>query len=611
MTRGRCRAGIASIPYASRSSDAAESDRFAYTSFIELGGRSVSLNELCQHLGDLQLDMVLGVLGRISAHHASDEANFFHPGNQGSYLNCAIADDFPAPLPGAATMYVPNGVPITGGRHIFIHEHGLLALAQLAALHCRTDAVTAELSLSHFGRVCRLLLILNSHLVVSEAFNEAEPTLVERRRFALNQLFYAQFNQLTGNVSGHLALARLHQLLTRHLPNHLRQADELFRARIGLSVQGYLGVAGLMFTGSFVSSQQLGPTVSPWTNIERLLSFVRHNRDEVRAVLECLCQTPEELRQQVRPDEMLVDFDALQRRPLIMARPDQMLAPVVSSLLRQLVSFPLQVIAKLDGGPRALGMAYEDYAHSLVERIARGDKRGAWKAQRNLPVARETDIGSAVGEMDSVLWRDGIAVVIEHKAGNLLLALGSRAALRNALGPTDDELALFPAVPKKDGGAITHGLWQLVRIAPHAEASLKARFGAPPQRVFPIINTLQPFQIDGWIRRGYLLPVLAATNAKLPPSWAATDWAAVEELEALAQLADDGGLDLLDLLSGREPSSGRLICYLVKRFEVVPWDAELVRISQGLMQAVSTRYFGAPLPVDSREQEPVPGTEDS
>ncbi len=155
-----------------------DAHRQSWTSFVGLGGRKVSIEEVCTHLAELQLDLVLGVLARVSAHHATAD-DFFDVQNQAPYLNYAIADDFPECLPNAAEMYKPGCAPITGSCHTFIHELGLASLTQLALLNCKTDAVTAAVSLLDFGRVCRLLLILNDHLVVPQRI-DASPTLIDR-----------------------------------------------------------------------------------------------------------------------------------------------------------------------------------------------------------------------------------------------------------------------------------------------------------------------------------------------------------------------------------------------------------------------------------------------
>ena len=394
--------------------DPLESDKQAYTTFVELGGRSVSLDDVRQRLGELQLDLVLGILARISAHFVRDGNAFFNPSNQGQYLAYAIADDFPSVLPGAATMYAPGRIPITGERHTFIHEHGLSALAQLAIAHCRTDVVTKRISLPDFGHVGRLLLILNDHLTFKDHLSET-PTLAERRRFAVNSLYHFQFNQVSGDITAQLALARLHQLLIVYLPKYLPDAHDQFLNRTGTSVASYLRVAGLMLTQVPGFCTNLDQEQSPWTNIDSLVTGLL-DPDEVRAVLGQFRQSPDEFKSAHAGKDDIFDFENLQHRPLVEARPNESLWPVMSLFLRQLLSFPLQVIATLDQGTRAVGNAYEDYAHSLVERIARGDRHGKWTSQQNYRLSQKR--GGTAGEIDSLLWRDGVAVVIEHKAGN-------------------------------------------------------------------------------------------------------------------------------------------------------------------------------------------------
>jgi hypothetical protein len=588
-TRGTPHPGVIRLP--NPAVEPVESDKRSYTSFIELGGRFVALDEVRARLRELQLDMVLGVLARISAHHARDGDGFFAPQNQGLYLAYAIADDFPAILPGAAKMYVPNRVPITGNRHTFIHEHGLAALSQLALLHCRTDRVTDEFSLPDFGHVCRILLILNDHLFIDERISPL-PTLSERRRFAVNSLYYYQFNQLSADLSGHLALARLHQLLTVHLPNHLPRLDQDFCELTNINVGNYLLVAALLLTHVQHYSAHLTATESPWTSIDTFVSPLRSNTSEVRLVLQLFSQSPDDFRRAMaNVTDDIFDFDVLQRRPVIEARPGQMLWPATSLLLRQILSFPLQVVTQLEQGRRALGNAYEDYAHTLVSRIAAGDKHGRWQPVRNHSVkVKRGGASTTAGEIDSLLWRDGTVVLFEHKAGNLMLTLGSRATLRNALGPTDVELDRLPAIPRKDGGVITTGLWQLARLAPAFDASMVKRFGASPKRVLSMLTSLQSFEIDDWVRGGYLVPLLSAANVRFPQIWSAPDWVPIVALEALAQLADDRGVDLLALLSERTGSSGRFTRYLADNFSGIPADMMLLPVAERLVKASRLRY---------------------
>jgi hypothetical protein len=424
-------------------------EKRTYTTFTELGGRPVDLDEVRNRLGELQLDLVLGVLSRLSAHHVRDGSAFMHPQQQGPYL---------------------------------------------------------------------------------------------------------------------------------------------------MSIKNYLLVAGLMLAHAHHIVPQFSQTLSPWTNIDSLVSSLRGAKEEVRRVMELFLQSPEDLRSARRTsanDDDLFDFEDFQRRPFIEARPNEMLWPVFSLFLRQLLSYPLQVLHELEGGSRAVGRAYEDYAHSLVGRIGKGDVAGKWEVAAGVKVKVKKERSTmTVGEIDSLLWRDGVAIVLEHKGGNLVLSLGDRDAIRNALGPTDRELALLPSLPEKDTGAITHGLWQLARIAPAASDFFGTRFGRRPVRVLPLITTLEAFEIEEWIREGYLEPLLARANLSLPANWSRADWITVFGLEALAQLADDGRLNLIDLLDGRERFLGRFTAYLAERFGGMPLDGTLVPVADQLMREANLRYFG-------------------
>ena len=114
-----------------------------------------------------------------------------------------------------------------------------------------------------------------------------------------------------------------------------------------------------------------------------------------------------------------------------------------------------------------------------------------------------------------------------------------------------------------------------------------------------MITTLQSFEINEWVRQGYLDPLLSAIDAQLPATWAKTDWAGIVELEALAQLADQGRLDLVELLDKKAKFSGRFVRYLADEFGAVPPDAQLFPVVMQMMREVSLHYFG-------REPSPDP-----
>ncbi len=561
-------------------------DRESYTTFAQLGGRHVAVDEIRSRLAELPLDMVYGALARISAHHVRDGDEFFSVDNQGPYLSYALADDFPGPLLGAPWMYAPGRVPITNGRHTFIYEHGLAALAQLAALHCKVDATTSELSNSHLGQICRLLLILNDHLSLR---SRQAPTrdLVARRELAVDMLFHFQFNHLGGDVRAVIAqLARVNRLLLGHLPDHLPSLHDSFHRMAGIGLPEYLLTAAVLISYIDLLPRSLNSVQSPWTSLEGMIANIKNDADDIRHVLQLFVQSPETLSKARagRNESDLFDFEAFQQKPLIEARRGEMVAPVLSLFLRQLLSFPFQILNQVHGGRDALGYAYEDYANCLVQRIANGKVAAKWTPLRGRKVQG--------GEIDNLLWRDGTALVLEHKSKNLILTVADRKTLRNSLGPSDEEIARLPGGIPRTKGAITHGLWQLARISGGLESLVAQEFGALPTKVIPIITTLERFHVDEWIRAVYLEPLCRVASTVLPERWSPVEWLHITDLEALAQLADEGRLALDDLLNAKAKTAERFDWFLGKTFGSIPVDATLLRDGQQLMKAAAERYFG-------------------
>lgn len=132
----------------------------------------VSLDEVRNAVADLPLDLVLGVLSRISALAVKHGDKFSDAPRQGEFLNAAIVDDFPTHLPKASEMYAPGRVPYTGNRYLFIHEHVLCSLAKLALRHARTDVSVPSIRTRDYCRICRLLLILCALVRVRRAADD-------------------------------------------------------------------------------------------------------------------------------------------------------------------------------------------------------------------------------------------------------------------------------------------------------------------------------------------------------------------------------------------------------------------------------------------------------
>lgn len=516
-------------------------DKIVYTSFADLGGRLVALEEIRDELGRLSLDMVLGVLSRLSAQYLNEGDRFFHPIFQGELLAPAIIDDFPTVLPDAAKMYVPGRVPITGGRHIFIHEHNLCALTKIALVYARRDRITPELTTRDYGRVCRLLLIVNDHISRRPGPSSGDHgTLVGRREFAVETLYRGQFDHYHGDArKAFIALTRLRTLLIEHMPQSRALSDQ-FRASTGIDLEFYFEAAMLLLSYAFSATKEVTPAQSPWMNTE-WFSQVPHGEILSRLVSSLSGRAGEVVdtgAQEVPID--LFEFESLQQRPIIEARPREFIVPVFSLLLRQLLSLPIVTLRSDRGFLEALGQSYQDYAHGLVVRIASGNRS---------PLLARANEHTATGEIDSLLYGPDVAVVVEHKAKQVVSTVGSASVARNALGPHNSELPGIATTERpKDKGGVTQPIWQFNALAKLFSEHAVRSWNLRPSEVFPLVTLMEAYRIDEWVRRGYLEPLIEASAATFPPSWHGIEWLHVSDLEALAEMADRGQLDLVALL---------------------------------------------------------------
>jgi hypothetical protein len=108
----------------------------SFTTYKQLGGKTVSIEQIIDEVKILPLDGVLGFLGSLSIELVQAGQNFGDPrGVQGQTLNYAIVDEFPYKLPNVVKMYILGRIPITGGHHLFLHEQNIAWLTHLALLY--------------------------------------------------------------------------------------------------------------------------------------------------------------------------------------------------------------------------------------------------------------------------------------------------------------------------------------------------------------------------------------------------------------------------------------------------------------------------------------------
>ena len=567
----------------------------SYVGFRELGGISVSAGEVVAQLQRLPLDGVLGALNAIALDLVR-AADFADPRVQGGYLSAAIADDFPEPLFGAAAMYVPGHVPITGGRHLFIHEQNLLWLAHGALLHSRLDAVTETLDSTIIRRTCRLLLIGND--LIHQTDHTSVGSLEERRQFGLQLLRSGQFNRYMEDTLQNLCtVARQQILYCDFLPQYHVTVDALFKRATGLDARTYFHFLTLLT--SFV--YQASPAGPQWLRQSTVAAQLRRDRDAVDRVFMQWAITPAQYRATAEAGIRTIsswDFTTLRRTPLIESRPDELIAPVVTMLLAKIQDGPYFTITDYLGDDRsaqsafqrAHGEAFAAYASGLVRRIALAGRYSEWIS----PKVSGSEI------TDHYVQSGDSALAFEFKALRAPTEFLTGGTGDRVLGPPpelvdalDGGLALAPAEGKRrDKGMFTRGLWQHTQHGASIREFGSRMTGVRPARVYPLYVHLAPFRVDETVYRGYLAPLCRKADLLAEPWWQDPQWLHVEDLESLAGFAEEGE-DVMRVLSEKVSTAPheRFDVYLYDRFGNRGTDPHLIDAARNLLRQAASHYF--------------------
>ncbi|MBI3911063.1 MAG: hypothetical protein HY320_09040 [Armatimonadetes bacterium] len=570
----------------------------------------MSVDQVACELERWPLDGVLGFIARLSLQMVLAGQDFADPRRQGQYLKWAIVDDFPAALPSAARMYVPGRVPLTSTSGVFITEQNMAWLAHAALLRCEGDTVTDELEWGLRRRLCRLLLIANDFLSGTAAATPS--TLPERRSFALNWLRYGQFNRLFEPCNATLArLARQYVLLVELLPKHFPEATSACEAATGgVTLQRFFEILALIVTSVHSWSSGNG-----WLRRSAVCARIPSGRREIEMLLDRWTRTPEEYRrrfeewQRDRPPVEAgpaYDFVPLRESPLIQMRPDELVCPVLPFLLSKMEDEPYFVLCdylkqqdaqKQRDFQQALGYAYEEYANSLVARIASGDRGGAWVCRR--PGLLDRQVG------DDYLQRADTGVPFEHKGqrpGTEFLrggegdrVLGPPSALLQRL-EHGDQIPLQVG-RSQDHGVLTRPMWQQSRATGAILEFGEREAGSRPARLFPIITHLADLRVDKVVRAAYLTPLADKAGLYAEACWQSPQWIHVSDLEWLAALAEAGRLDLAELLADKTTNAPdeRFDVHLFRRFGPPTVDARLTEAVPRLL-AGSLSAFSCPEP---------------
>lgn len=580
----------------------------SFTTFRQLGGVAVGSEEIARELARLPLDGVLGLLASISLAGVQSEEDFSDPRWQGGYLNAAIVDDFPRALPRAPAMYSPGRVPHTGGKHIFLHEQNLTWLAHQALLHCQRATDTDELSPTLVQRVCRLLLIANDMLSPLDIV--ATPrSLARAREVALNLVRHSQFNLYFRPMPlTLLRLARQRVLFVDLLPKFFPIREAFLAATGGVSIEHYFEILALFATHVDRALRGAG---NHWMRRGSLIKDIRAAQHEIELVFNRWIRTPEEYEQAwqkwaaLRADATTqpgFDYVRLRETPLIEARPEEVVCPVFPLLLVKAVDEPYFLLCDSLGEserPRfqeALGRAYDEYAHALVQRIAKSDRAGTWLA---IPKPCHAQHGELA---DSLLLRGATAITFEHKGGRPGTEFICGGEGTRVLGPSSDVLERLdggqPVSPqegkRKDNGLLTRALWQQSRAGKHMAPWAKAEHGNDVSTVHAVITYLADLRASGLVRSVYVDRLISLAGLYHDEFWRSLEWLHVEDLESLARLAEDGRLDLQRLLEKKHTQPAmRFDVFLFQEFGSLPGPDERLRstVLQLLKSGASTFFL--------------------
>jgi hypothetical protein len=518
-----------------------------------------------------------GFLALLSLQLTKEGGRFFSPDSQSYYLNRALADDFPKRLPRASEMVTPGRVPCTGGQYVFIHEHNVAWLSHLALMHAKDGQTTDTLEHDLITRICRLLLIANDLIYKSKFEFNRIPTLTKRRAFVALWLRNWQFNKFQDYYAPFIALAREYRIMEDWVPKYFPNLEDVFhKATKSLTLERYYQTLSV-FTGHIYAEMTYEDR---WLRRSTFCKNIEENKEVIESIAHSWTRTPEQYRK--RSEEWrssrkskdvypTFDFVPLYETPLIEARPGDLICPVMGFLLDKIINGPFYIITdylNLNNQRKerasfheARGHAYEDYAHSLIKKIAESDIVGLWICYKNITLPEDSELA------DSYLQKGKIGINFEHKGGRLPTNYLLGAEEERVFGPRDEVLKRLdkgePIEAQEalrdgaDEGLITKAMWQQSVHADNLRQWAAKKIGTTPEKIFPLICHYADIRIDELCRAGYLEPLIEATNLYSHDFLEAPQWLHISDLEDLLGLAEQGKLNLELLLNEKAKPENR------------------------------------------------------
>lgn len=585
----------------------------SFLTFSQISGFSVELDEVIEEIKKLPLDGVLGFLGGISLEMIQYEKGYFSQQLQGSYLKNALVDDFPRKIPTAYKLYSLGHVPNIGGRYILVHEQNMAWLCHSALLYAKQGLITPRVSHDLCCRLFRILLIINDFLSVEETSDAFD--LNKRRILTHDWLRHGQFNRCFGNLTEiFFRLARQKIIISDILPKYFENVLSIFQEAMGISLQRYFEVLSL-FISHIHNGMRPG---KQWIDKDEFTSNVKANHKDIEKVLDHWLVSPEGYRtdcdewRNERKDMgklPLYDYVPLRSRPFIEARPGGLICAVPSFVFSKIEDEPFFILSEFLSGSELtkfhteLGSAYEEYAHGLVERIVRNDKAGEWNIKSNPYLTKGEQL------TDSYLQRGTTAIVFEHKGQRPPTKFLTGGEGDRVVGPVSALLSRlekegavdYSEGNKHDKGFITRGMWQHSKSGQKLVSWAEKEFGEQPARVFPVITLFSSLVVDTKVRKVYLDLLIQEAELYKDDFWERPQWLNVGDLEFMAAMAEEEGLDL-ELLFNEKTTK-----FEHKRFDfflyeysnkVLYIDNRLIDEADSILNKAEASFYKKPLFAD-------------
>lgn len=541
-----------------------------YQTFGTLFGKAVPLEQIVEALSRVPLDQVLGTLNlyALNSLRKSGEEEAFQRVQLSELLGIMARDRTVSPARLRRAVQVTRNSPL-----LLVHPHNAALLTHLSLLHSPAKVLTPELTPEHRAEVLCLLLQLSDHLDGPNLPVSHAP-LADEKAFALSILRSWQFQPDHDPFFVYSRIARFAQIYLGEFPNVAPDVTyaSVFEASAGVSLTVYFQNVLALVTHLYHKVAPRGDVA--WMTLTGLMSEMTNGRAAFETLFRRWSTTTDAYR--VTHTKVTTGFGktfietfnlvALRTTPLIEARPGEFVLPVAHVFMDKMTSEPYFAIldalatkAQKDAFSGAMGRAFERYAARLIDQIAGLDVAGSWQQ-----IVSPKDGGDELA--DVYLQRGNVAVVFELKALRLPTAFLAGLPKDSVLGPTDQTLrdhAVTPLTAQQirardddgDKGLVTRGMYQQNVHALRLKTLAAQTFNTAPETVYPIIVHLADIKIDQTVYLGYLRPLMTYLGLYQESFWRQPNWVHIEDLEALAAVAEAGELDLEAFMNRKAPES--------------------------------------------------------